>query len=195
LQLSTLLQYLPKNLKASDSGREVAPVVIPSLEEFVGPDLPEDALNCPLRAVRQYIKSTAHLRHGKQLLFVATVPSVKEIGTATISSWIKATITLAYQLHGERAPGSKPIQGQVRAHDVRGLASSWAARGCVSMEQIMGACFWKSKDTFISHYLKDLWVDEEGTYSLSSAPFVSAQTVVNLAGNGPKPSSRRYKRK
>lgn len=104
-------------------------MVIPSLTEFVGLDLPEDAHNCPFRLVSEYLKRSTHLRAGKELLLL----------TAKISSWIKATITRAYQSFNDRAPGSESLQGQVRAQDVRGLTSSWAAKGCISLDQIMQA--------------------------------------------------------
>ena len=176
LQLFTLPAYLPKNLKASDPSAFLKPIFIPSLGDIVGPVLEEDALNCPLRCVSQYLSATSKLRDGKELLFVATKPSCKEICVNTISAWIKGTITDSYKYYNERVPLSKVLSGQVRAHDVRGLAASWAAKGNVSLEQILDACFWKSKNTFISFYLKDVWIDSSDHFSLS--PFVAAQNVL-----------------
>ena len=71
---------------------------------------------------------------GKELVFVSFRDSFqKDIVPATISSWIKQTINLCYQLSDEQ---SQQLH-QVRAHDVRALAASKAFQGGVSLEQIV----------------------------------------------------------
>ena len=42
------------------------------------------------------------------------------------------------------------------AHDVHSIAASLAFMGGVSLDQILGACFWKSHTTFTNFYLKDV---------------------------------------
>ena len=70
----------------------------------------------------------------------------------------------------------------VKAHDVRAFAASKAFYGCVcvcvSMDQVMQACHWKSHNTFTRFYLKDLTGQDqtEGSYHLGA--FVAAQQVM-----------------
>ena len=58
--------------------------------------------------------------------------------------------------------------------------SFFGIQGRVSLEQILGAFFWKSHSTFTNFYLKDVaWKSKDGSeYSLG--PIVSAQHVVHL---------------
>ena len=63
----------------------------------------------------------------------------KDIVPATISSWIKQTVHLCYQLSDEEAQNLH----QVRAHDVRAFAASKAFQGGVSSEQIPSAVIGK----------------------------------------------------
>ena len=95
----------------------------------------------------------------------------KGIVPATISSWIKQTVLLCYQLSDEEAQNIH----QVRAHDVGAFAASKAFQGGVSLDQILSACHWKAHNTFTQFYLKDLaWADSE-VYHLG--PVVAAQQI------------------
>ena len=66
----------------------------------------------------------------------------------------------------------------MKAHNVMVMAASLAFKGEVSLDQILGAYFWKSHSTFTSFYLKDVsWKSAEGSnYCLG--PVVSAQHFV-----------------
>ena len=80
----------------------------------------------------------------------------KDIVPATISSWIKQTVLLCYQLSDQSAQDLH----QVRAHDVRAFAASQAFQGGISLDQILSACHWKAHNTFTQFYLRDLaWAD------------------------------------
>ena len=64
----------------------------------------------------------------------------------------------------------------IKAHQVRAVAASHAFHKNVALDSIMHACTWKSPNTFMSYYLKDVaWKNGE-TYSLG--PVVAAQQVV-----------------
>ena len=64
---------------------------------------------------------------------------------------------------------------QVKAHDVRAFAASEAHQLGVSLEQILSACHWKSRNTFKQFYLKDVaWA---GTELFHLGPVVAAQQV------------------
>ena len=49
-------------------------IVIPSLEALVGHDLPQDALNCPVRALRIYMKRTDPYRGDRDRFFLPIRP-------------------------------------------------------------------------------------------------------------------------
>ena len=109
---------------------------------------------------------------GKDLVFMSFRKCFqKDIVPATISSWIKQTVLLCYQLSDQTAQNLH----QVRAHDVRAFAASQAFQGGVSLDQILSACHWKAHNTFTQFYLKDLaWADSE-LYHLG--PVVAAQQI------------------
>ena len=164
--------FLSKNQLARDGPSAVAPVVIPALAPSLDRSLKEDKSLCPVRALRYYLDRTKDLRSGKDLVFVSFRKSFqKDIVPATVSSWIKQTVLLCYQLSDHEAQNIH----QVRAHDVRAFAASKAFQGGVSLDQILSACHWKAHNTFTQFYLKDLaWADSE-LYHLG--PVVAAQQI------------------
>ena len=164
--------FLSKNQLAKEGPSSVAPVIIPALAPTLDKSLKEDRTLCPVRALRYYLDKTKDLRSGKQLVFVSFKKNFnKDIAPATISSWIKQTILLCYQLSNEDAQQLH----QVRARDVRAFAASKAFQGGVSLDQILSACHWKSHNTFTQFYLKDVaWADAD-LYHLG--PVVAAQHI------------------
>ena len=164
--------FLSKNQLARDGPAAVAPVVIPALAPSSDKSLKEDKSLCPVRALHYYLDRTTDLRAGKDLVFVFFRKSFqKDIVPATVSSWIKQTVLLCYQLSDEEAQNIH----QVRAHDVRAFAASKAFQGGVSLDQILSACHCKAHNTFTQFYLKDLaWADSE-LYHLG--PVVAAQQI------------------
>ena len=147
------LSFLSKNRLARDGPASVAPAVIPALAPSLDKSLKEDKSLCPVRALRYYLDRTKDLRVGKDLVFVSFRKSFqKDIVPANISSWIKQTVLLCYQLSDEKAQNIH----QVRAHDVRAFAASKAFQGGVSLDQILSACHWKAHNTFTQFYLKEL---------------------------------------
>ena len=72
--------------------------MIPSLMDFVGPEMPEDKSLCPVRAVRHYLARTHSRREGKSLFFVSIKEGFKGgIHPPTLSGWVKGAVTLAYE--------------------------------------------------------------------------------------------------
>ena len=166
--------FISKNQLAKEGPASVAPVVIPALSTSMDRSLKEDRSLFPVRALRYYLDRTKDIRAGKELVFVSFRQSFqKDIVPATISSWIKQTVILCYQLSDEEAQ----TLHQVRAHDVRAFAASRAFQGGVSLDQILSACHWKAHNTFTQFYLKDLaWADSERFHL---GPIVAAQQVHN----------------
>ena len=151
--------FLSKNQLAKEGPESVAPVVIPALAPTLDKSLKSDRSLCPVRALRYYLDRTSDLRQNKELVFVSFRKGFdKDISPATISSWIKQTVILCYELSDHQAH----TLHQVQAQDVRAFATSKAFQSGVSLEQILAACHWKSHNTFTQFYLKDVaWADSE----------------------------------
>ena len=164
--------FLSKNQLAKEGPESVAPVVIPALAPTLDRSLKSDRSLCPVRALRYYLDKTSDIRQDKELVFVSFKKSFdRDISPSTISSWIKQTVILCYELSDQEAHSLH----QVKAHDVRAFAASKAFQSGVSLEQILSACHWKSHNTFTQFYLKDVaWADSE-LYHLG--PVVAAQQI------------------
>ena len=130
--------FMSKNQLARDGPATVTPVVIPALAPSLDRSLRDDKSLCPVRALHYYLDRTKDLRKGKDLACVSFRKSFqKDIVPSTISSWIKQTILLCYQLSDEEAQNLH----QVKAHDIRAFAASRAFQGGVSFDQILSAWF------------------------------------------------------
>ena len=171
--------FLSKNQLAKEGPDSVAPVVIPALAPSLDRSLKGDRSLCPVRALRYYLDRTADLRQNKELVFVSFKKGFdKDISPATISSWIKQTVVLCYELSDQEAL----TLHQVKAHDVRAFAASKAFQSGISLDQILSACHWKSHNTFTQFYLKDVaWADSE---LFHLGPVVAAQQVHHQASEG-----------
>ena len=168
--------FLSKNQLAKEGPDSVAPVVIPALAPSLDRSLKGDRSLCSVRALRYYLDRTSDLRQNKELVFVSFKKGFdKGISPATISSWIKQTVILCYELSDQEALSLH----QVKAHDVRAFAASKAFQSGISLEQILSACHWKSHNTFTQFYLKDVaWADSE---LFHLGPVVAAQQVHHQA--------------
>ena len=168
--------FLSKNQLAKEGPDSVAPVVIPALAPSLDKSLKGDRSLCPVRALRYYLDRTSDLRQNKELVFVSFKKGFdKDISPVTISSWIKQTVILCYELSDQEALSLH----QVKAHDVRPFAASKAFQSGISLEQILSACHWKSHNTFPQFYLKDVaWADSE---LFHLGPVVAAQQVHHQA--------------
>ena len=164
--------FLSKNQLAKEGPDSVAPVVIPALAPTLDKSLKGDRSLCPVRALRYYLDRTSDLRQNKELVFVSFKKGFdKDISPATVSSWIKQTVILCYELSDQQAL----TLHQVKAHDVRAFAASKAFQSGISLDQILSACHWKSHNTFTQFYLKDVaWADSE---LFHLGPIVAAQQV------------------
>ena len=145
--------FLSKNQLAKEGPDSVAPVVIPALAPALDRSLKSDRPLCLVRALRYYLDKTSDLRQNKELVFVFFKKGFdKDISPATISSWIKQTVILCYDLSDQEAHSLH----QVKANDIRAFAPSKAFQSGVSLEQILSACYYKSHNTFTPFYLKDV---------------------------------------
>ena len=115
--------FLSKNQLVRQGPGSIAPVIIPALAPSLDSSLKEDRSLCPVRALRYYLDKTKDLRNQKELVFVSFKKNFnKDISPSTISSWIKQTVLLCYQLSDQELL----TLHQVKAHDVRAFAASKA---------------------------------------------------------------------
>ena len=99
----------------------VAPVVIPALAPTLDKSLKEDRSLCSVRALCYYLDKTQDLRQDQELVFVSFKKGfTKDMLPTTISSWLKQTIILCYELLDQEAL----TLHKVREHDLRAFAAS-----------------------------------------------------------------------
>ena len=67
----------------------------------------------------------------------------------TIASWIKSTVHRAYEHMGRDSP-------TVKAHSVRGVATSLALAKGLCIQDICRAATWSSGHVFVKHYKMDV---------------------------------------
>ena len=148
----------------------------PQFEGFTVPALPNARINrngrllCPVRAVRHYLDRTAAHRLRCERLFVTAGRSKKEISKTTVS-WLRKTISHAYELSGTEQPVPAP-----RARETRGIAPSLLFKKNFVVDQVLKAGTWRRHTIFTHHYLRDLAHRSLNTYHLG--PVVVAQAVV-----------------
>ena len=127
--------FLSKNQLAKEGPDSVAPGVITALAPTLDRSLKSDRSHCPVRALRYYLDRTSDLRQNK-VVFVSFKKSFdKDISPATISSWIKQTVILCYELSDQW----DHTLHQVKAHDVRAFAASKVFQSGVSLDPILSA--------------------------------------------------------
>ena len=115
--------FLSKNQLTKEGPDSVAPVVIPALARTLDRSLKSDRSLCLVRTLRYYLDRTSDLRQNKELIFVSFKKGFdKDISPANISSWIKQTVILCYELSDQEGL----TLHQVKAHDVRAFAASKA---------------------------------------------------------------------
>lgn len=167
--------FVAKTEKPGKPETRLQEVTVKALGAFVGPDLPVDANNCVVRAIKIYLARSREYRGQRKRLFISYKPSkLEDIKSATISAWLVKTVRYVY----DNATEETAQLGRVRAHDLRAMSASWNAHRNIRVGDIMRAAQWRSHNTFISFYLMDMTVLEEDMYKLG--PLVTAQEITNL---------------
>ena len=165
--------FVSKTDLAGKQQKVLKPIKIEAIKFAQGHVKDKDRLLCPVRALKIYIRRTEDLRGGKKKLFVSFKLGHKgDVVKNTISFWIRKTIFAAY----ESSSSDLKKQFHIRAHHVRALSASWAFLRNISLDDIMDACSWKAKSTFISHYLHDLTEINNKLFKLG--PVVVAQQQI-----------------
>ncbi len=171
--LRTDPSFVSKTDLAGNRRRVLTPVTIPAISTADGYSKKDDHKLCPVRSLKYYLRKTEDLRFGKKGLFVSyKTGHSKDIAKNTISFWLRKTISCAYSSASEE----HLKKFQIRPHEIRALASSWAFLKNIAMEEVMESCSWRSKNTFIRHYLRDM--TEVGDQLQRLGPLIVAQKQV-----------------
>ena len=155
--------FLAKNQLPSVLG---IPIEIPALS---GSDM--NSVLCPVRALRIYMRRTSFFRRNRKRLFISYIKAYdKEICASTISRWIVDTVRFSYEDSGSSS-------GKICAHELRALSSSFAWLNRVPLDSVLKAGYWRSENSFIRFYLRDMAGINEKMFSLG--PVVASQKVIN----------------
>ena len=136
---------LDKNQSVSFTPSEV---FLLSLKEFS----PDDRVHCPVRALKWYLELTKPLRGDEKALFIRSREPYTKATKSTVAGWVKEAIAGAFS----HLPKERRQRMGIRAHDTRGVATTWATMAGVPFEAIMDAAAWSRPQTFAQFYLKDL---------------------------------------
>ena len=147
MKLKTVPGFIAKN----QLGSTFRSFTVRSLKDFTASSgLEDEELMCPVRALRICSKRVIRDTNNIHLFVSFQKGHSKAIHQNTVSSWLKQCIVSCFEVSG------KPTPTKVVGHSIRSMAVSWAALKNVSLQQILESCFWKSPNTFITFYLKDL---------------------------------------
>jgi hypothetical protein len=158
---------LPKNTARYRFHRPLAPLLIPALRSVTS-DRVELRL-CPVKCL-QFFQEAAQVRRGARATLFFPYSRSSELKRAALARWVKITIVHAYRW----ADPSQPLPDRPTAHEVRAIASSYAAMREVSLDHILQQCHWASQSVFTSTYLRDL----HDTAFLASTPVVATSRVL-----------------
>ena len=161
--------FLAKNQTASS--QKDLQIFLPSLSAHSS--VMQDKLWCPVRALKWYVDRSSSLRTSPDL-FISTVAPHSRVSPKTISRWIVKAIS--------SAGPSALVSATPRAHDTRGLSTSWALFNGDSVDQITQAAYWSNPNSFITCYLRDV-VCLEAAFGLASLS-VPASARSNPEGSG-----------
>ena len=165
--LKTIAGFRAKN----QTGADFRSFTVRSLSDFTNSaGLEDERLLCPVRALRAYTNRTLRAPDNVSLFVSFKKGHTNNIHPNTISSWLKQCIKLCYEMSG------KPPPAKVVGHSVRSMAVSWASLKNVGLSQILDSCYWKTPNTFISFYLKDLTAIEGAMHRLGKVS-VSSTTA------------------
>ena len=168
------LTFLPVfRAKSQKSWVLSKPFSITSISNLLNDD-DADNLLCPVRAIKQYLKSTASFRHGKRRLFISMNPRYnRDITKSTIARWIKTCIIMAYD-HSSSHIDSV----HVKAHEIRAISASLSAMLGTPVEAIMKSAYWASASTFTSFYIRDVQhLCQDGRFTFGPAVFAGQTSM------------------
>ena len=168
-----LLSYLPEFVAKTESAARPLPreFRLKSLSSLVGPD-EEERLLCPVRALQYVLVRTKGLSPRPRNLFVSPSNPSRPLSKNALSFLLKETITEAHQ----SLPEDMLQTLKVKAHDIRGIATSLNLSRNHCFSTILEAASWRTPSVFANHYLKDVERREGDVFSLG--PVVAAGDIL-----------------
>ena len=141
-----------KRLQSNTGGITFLPSVLAKqsrqgkpIEEFFFPKFPSNIVLCPVSTLRAYLERTGPLRGGESRLFVSFIKPHKAVTSSTIARWLRTMLELS------------GIDSSIfGAHSTRSASTSAAARGGVTLEDILKAANWSSESVFQKFYHKEV---------------------------------------
>ena len=98
-----------------------------------------------MSTLRAYLERTGPLRGGESRLFVSFIKPHKAVTSSTIARWLRTMLELS------------GIDSSIfGAHSTRSTSTSAAARGGVTLEDILKAANWSSESVFQKFYHKEV---------------------------------------
>ena len=140
-----------------------------SLREFAG-DLEEGSLLCPVPALNIYLRRTSSVVVRASSLFVSPRSPSRPISKNAVSYFLREVIS-------EAGAVRQDVAAPLRAHSVRGVATSVSFLRNWLISKVLEAATWQSHSVFASFYFRDISYVFQGLRSLG--PFVAAGSVVN----------------
>ena len=167
--LSLLLSFRAKNdFKCKRLPRNF---LIKQLTSLVGDE--EEALLCPVRALREYIRRTKDLVGPNMFqLFVSPRTPTRPASKNALTCLIRLVITEA---HESLCPELLPIL-KVKSHELRAVSTSVAFKHNLSLDAVMEAAQWRCHNVFAAHYLKEVSFEYADCRTLG--PLLVAGTVI-----------------
>ena len=145
--------------------------LVKELGSLVGQE--EEALLCPVRALKWYLERTKPLvGDNMSRLFVSPRFPKNPASKNALTSMTKAVIREA---HESLRPDLVPIL-KVKAHELRGVSTSLAFERNLSLQKVMEAAQWRCHSVFASHYLKDISFNYDDCRTLG--PLLVAGSVI-----------------
>ena len=100
---------------------------------------------CPVRTLDKYLDKTKQLRENENRLFISFIKPHKAVTSSSIARWLRTIL--------EEIGIDSSIFG---AHSTCGASASAAARGGVTLEEILKAANWSSESVFQRFYHKEM---------------------------------------
>ena len=146
--------------------------VIKQLEQLVPQE--EEALLCPVRALKTYLKKSRPLSRDRHPnLFCAVRHPELPMSKNAISFMLR---TLVIEAHQELREDLLPFL-KVKPHEVRAVATSVNFQKNLSIDEVVSAAQWKCASVFAGHYLRDVELTYEECRTLG--PIVAAGAIVS----------------
>ena len=170
---SAVLSYVPSFRAKTETVARPLPrhFVVPDLATLVPGEV--ERFQCPVRALKYYLRHTEALRGPSDHLFCAIGAPHLPLKKSFVSKLIKEVIIEA---HREVDRRDLPIM-KIKAHDVRGVSASLAAYRGVPTARILDAACWRTPSVFVGRYLKGVAVTYGDISSLG--PLVAAGQLLD----------------